>query len=251
MTSLFPTGSTYQIYDRWYFLGILREYLIGLYLVVPDLFVNVFVPSPLNRVRLSWGEIKEHYEILTWSYSRGVDLSLRHCFFGHCLYRPNPLGALNPHLHIGSKTLSTLIWNCQIVFVSMLIVVSFMKCVLPVLFVTTDFSRKISFGNRITGEFPGEELRKDLKRVGKQQYFRKDHQQVGKQQNLRKDRNEWGNGGHDTRGKTTNKWGNKGISGRSQEIPQWVGKWRDGNHQRIGWSSSRKRSFREISGGWC
>ena len=56
---------------------------------------------------------------------------LRHCFLGGWPTVWILWVNLLHILHIGSNTLSTLIWKCQIVFVSMLIVVSFMKVYCP------------------------------------------------------------------------------------------------------------------------
>ena len=113
-----------------------------------------------KRVHSSRGESKEFGFKTFKVHSRGVETNLSQGLPGRWSYcEPGPLGRLLHIQHIGSKTLSTLIWNCQIVFVSMLIVVSFMKCVLPVLFVTTDFSLKyltldwlIFFGSGLRGE---------------------------------------------------------------------------------------------------
>ena len=50
--------------------------------------MTFFVPSPLNRVRSSWGEIKEHDSILTWSYAKYpyLKLSNRVCFHVDCRF---------------------------------------------------------------------------------------------------------------------------------------------------------------------
>ena len=104
----------------YYFFVIFREYYWPISRYTWFFCERVFDPI-ITQGQLSWGEIKEHCKIITWSYSRGVCLNAIVFSVGVPTVRILWANLLQI-LDIGSKTLSTFIWNCQIVFVSMLIV---------------------------------------------------------------------------------------------------------------------------------